>query len=275
MTTTDTAQPATHSYTCPWCGTVTAGAPVNCPACGSPVDVRAITTRSGWIEMPGGRDMARIQFGNSACQIEGTYVPVIDMNLAAGDWVYFNHHVLLWKDLQVAINVMPLQNAWQRVFAGMPIIMMQAQGPGHIAFSRDAPGELIALPIQQGHTVDVREHAFVVATGHVVYDWFRVYPMTSYMDRFSAPGGPGLLVLHGKGNIFIRHLAAHQTVLVRPSALLFKDSTVEMRLNTEYSSGYLAYGTATGDEYIWLRLHGPGRVALQSSISALEDVLES
>ena len=51
-------------------------------------------------------DMARLQFGQSTCQIEGTYVPVADMNLAAGDAVYFTHHVLLWQDPPVKITTL-------------------------------------------------------------------------------------------------------------------------------------------------------------------------
>jgi hypothetical protein len=37
----------------------------------------------------------------------------------------------------------------------MPLIMMTARGPGHIAFSADAPGETIAVPLQRGQAVDV------------------------------------------------------------------------------------------------------------------------
>ena len=75
---------------------------------------------------------------------------------------------------------------------------------------------MIALPLQKGQTVDVREHLFVVATNHVAYDWFQTnvwfktkktdseghaeyethYPIGNYMDRFSAPQSPGLLLLH-------------------------------------------------------------------------------
>jgi len=55
-------------------------------------------TESGWSKLPGRKDMAKLQFGDSFCQIEGLYVPVADMNLAAPDSVYFTHHVLLWKD---------------------------------------------------------------------------------------------------------------------------------------------------------------------------------
>ena len=147
-------------------------AELSCPRCGATLNAPTEVRESGWAQLPGRKDMAKLQFGNSFCQIEGVYVPVADMKLAPADSIYFTHHVLLWKDPQVNITTMPLRGGWKRMFAGMPLIMTQAQGPGHIAFSRDAPGELIALPLQPGEAIDVREHLFLLATGNVGYDWF-------------------------------------------------------------------------------------------------------
>lgn len=119
---------------CSWCGAVSAGS-LSCPRCGAALDVPEDTSESGWIEVPGRKDMTKIQLGNSSCQIEGVYVPVADLNLAAGDSIYFTHHVLLWKDPQIAISAMPMKGAWKRMFAGLPLVMTQATGPGRIAFS--------------------------------------------------------------------------------------------------------------------------------------------
>ena len=195
-----------------------------CPRCGAAIGMRhPQVAQSGWAQLPARKDMAKLQFGNSFCQIEGTYVPVADMNLAADDGVYFAHHVLLWKDPQVNITTMSLKGGWKRLFAGLPLIMTQAQGPGHIAFSLDNPGELIALPLQPGQVVDVREHLFLAATSNVHYDWFPTqhlaqtssgdetethYPIGMYMDQFCARKTPGLLLLHAGGNVFVRHAGA-------------------------------------------------------------------
>ncbi len=92
------------------------------------MDVRVVETHSGWSEMPPIPDMARLEMGKSSCQIEGSYVPVADVNLAPGDGVYFSHHVLLWKEPSVDITVMSLKGAWKRLFAGLPLIMTEAQG---------------------------------------------------------------------------------------------------------------------------------------------------
>ena len=229
--------------------------------------------------------MAKLQFGNSFCQIEGNYVPVADMNLASGDGVYFSHHVLLWKDSRITIGAMPLKGAWTRLFAGMPLVMTQAMGPGHIAFSKDDPGELIAMPLQPGEAIDVREHLFLAATLNVTYDWFATnvwfttksgddtethYPVGMNMDRFCAPNQPGLLLLHAGGNVFVRSLGPSETILVKPTALIFKDPGVGMQLHFERpATGFSAWG-AWGSRYLWLRLSGPGRVAIQSVFERIE-----
>jgi uncharacterized protein (AIM24 family) len=229
--------------------------------------------------------MAKLQFGDSICQIEGLYVPVADVNLAPADSIYFTHHVLLWKDPHVNITTMPMSGGWKRMFAGLPLIMTQAQGPGHVAFSRDAPGEMIALPLQPGQTVDVREHLFMLATGNTAYDWFSTnvwyttksgndqethYPVGAFMDRFSAPQSPGLLLLHASGNVFVRELAEGQSLLVKPTALIFKDPSVEMQLHFEQPRAGFSLWGSWGNRYVWLRLYGPGRVAVQSSFERLE-----
>src|ERR687887_1201799 len=68
-----------------------------CWACGAPLDIKNLVSESGWREAPRLRDMTEIHFGNSTCQVEGEIVPVAEMNMAQGDSVYFEHHVLLWK----------------------------------------------------------------------------------------------------------------------------------------------------------------------------------
>jgi uncharacterized protein (AIM24 family) len=275
-----------RSNTCAWCGTVTDGTLLSCPSCGASLDVRANVTKSGWSEVPGRKDMAKLQFGKSTCQIEGLYVPVADVNLAPEDSVYFAHHVLLWKDNQTKLSTVSLKGAWKRMLSGMPIVMAQAHGPGRVAFSRDAPGEMIALPIQPGYSVDVREHTFLVATGQVAYDWFNTniwfttksgdetethYPLGMVMDRFSAPKAPGLVLVHGSGNVFVRRLAPNENILVKPTSLLFKDSTVQMQLHMETPRGSMGFWSNWNHRNLWLRVIGPGRIAVQSAFEPVED----
>ena len=272
------------SYVCPFCSTASAGDATSCPGCGAPVDITRKPSASGWIELPRAADMARIQCGRSSLQIEGTLVPVADFSLAEGDSVYFAHHELLWKESRVHLERMGLRGAWKRMLAGLPVHMLTATGPGRIAFSRDAPGELLAIPLQHGAAVEVREHVFMLATSSVTYDyfsppvWYRTregdetethFPLGYLMDRFTATGGPGMLMVHAHGNAFVRNLAPGESVLIKAAALLYKDVSVGMNLHFEYAQrkGFVSWLTSAWNlqRYLWLRLTGPGRVAMQSA----------
>jgi uncharacterized protein (AIM24 family) len=268
------------AYTCPYCRTPSEGGGTTCPHCGAPVDVRLRVSDSGWVEQPAIRDMARIRFSRSTCQISGTYVPVAEMGLHDDDWVYFSHHSLLHTDPQVRLDTLPLKGGWKRMRAGLPLIMMRAQGPGHIAFSADEPGETIAVPLQAGWAIDVVEHRFLVATGNIAYGWNNCnvwfttnsgdeeewhYPVGRTIDRFSATGGPGLLLLHAPGNTFVRDLQQGERILVQPGGLIYKDVSVSMFLHFEYPRGQYWFSSARWQaKSTWLTLQGPGRIAVQS-----------
>jgi len=251
-----------------------------CPHCGAPVDVRLKVSDSGWVEQPPIRDMARIRFSRSTCQISGEYVPVAEMGLHDDDWVYFSHHVLLHCDPRVRLDSMSLKGGWKRMRAGMPLIMMRAQGPGRIAFSADEPGETLAVPLSPGRAIDVVEHRFLVATGNVAYQWQNAnvwfttqdgddeewhYPVGKTMDTFGATGGNGLLLLHAPGNTFIRDLGPGQRILVQPGGLIWKDQSVRMFLHFEYPRGSYWFSSARYKaKTSWLTLEAPGRIAVQS-----------
>ena len=87
-----------NTYVCRYCRQPSDPSQSTCPLCGAPVDVRESISDSGWVEQPPIKDMAKLQFGQSHCQIAGTTVPVAEFNLAHGEMVYFSHHVLLWAD---------------------------------------------------------------------------------------------------------------------------------------------------------------------------------
>jgi uncharacterized protein (AIM24 family) len=270
-----------NTYTCRFCRQPSDPAAPTCPMCGAPVDIRDHVSQTGWVEQPAIRDMARLQFGQSHCQIAGTMVPVAEFSLAGNDFVYFSHHVLLWTEPAARLSNMPMRGGWKRVMAGLPLIMMQAHGPGRIALSDNHAGEVVALPLQHRQQIWVREHRFLCATGNVVYDWHSNnvwyttgsgddqethYPMGQFGDVFSAKDAPGLLLLHSPGNTFIRDLRAGEHLLVQPSALLYRDMSVRMNLHLEYprNRGFAFWKSSWTYRNIWLVLHGPGRVAVQS-----------
>jgi hypothetical protein len=100
-------------------------------------------------------------------------------------------------------------------------------------------------------------------------DWH--YPVGRYVDRFVAGERPGVVLVQVGGNAFVRDLEAGESILVKPPALLFKDPTVAMQLHVEFPAAGAQLWRTWGNRYLWLRVHGPGRVGLQSSYDRLED----
>jgi uncharacterized protein (AIM24 family) len=114
----------------------------------------------------------------------------------------------------------------------------------------------------------VREHAFLVASAPIQYSFVRIQGLRNilhggsgmWMDRFVTAGVPGLLLLHGYGNVFERTLSPGESIHLEPGGFLYKDSTVT--LNTEQVQ--LSKGFLGGTSLYLARLTGPGRVAIQS-----------
>ncbi len=282
------SMPGGNAYTCPYCRMTSQGDGHTCPMCGAPIDIRLKISSSGWVKQPAIRDMARIRFNRSTCQISGMFVPAAEMKLDAEDWVYFSHHSLLHADSQVRLEAIKMAGGWNRRLAGIPLIMMKAQGPGFIAFSANRPGETLAIPLQANQSVDVVEHRLLLATGNIGYQWNQSgvwfstksgddtethYPLGRFIDRFTAHNMPGLLLLHGPGNSFVRDLAPGQRILVQPGALIWKDPSVQMFLHFEYPRGRYWFSSARWQaKSIWLTLQGPGRIAIQSAFHHLHQV---
>ena len=219
-----------------------------------------------------------LKIGDMTVSIDGELVPVVDVLLGNQLTIYFEHHILLWKHPGVQIGFKSFKGMAKRFFAGLQIFISEAHGPGNIAFSRDSVGQIVALRLQPGQMVEVREHQFLVATGNVDYGFTFVQGATNilfsrtglFIDQFTARGGEGLVLLHGYGNVFEKMLAPGETLDIEPGAWLWKDPSVQMMTTTVASSqrggGILGAigGLVAGASFILNRFTGPGRVGIQS-----------
>ncbi len=207
-------------------------------------------------------------FGGVTYHIEGELVPALHLELDTVP-VYFEHHILLWKDPKVLIDLKSMSGGFKRLMAGMPIFMTEAHGPGRIAFSRDGVGHVFALHLGAGQAVDVREHQFLAATGTVDYTFTRVKGLANilfggsgfFIDTFSCPHEEGVLWLHGYGNVFEVTLGDGEQIDIEPGGWIYKDPGARLRTVTQrLSTGFFA----GSGQLTWNRFTGPGRVGLQS-----------
>lgn len=207
-------------------------------------------------------------YGGVTYHIEGELVPVLHVELASMP-VYFEHHVLLWKDPAVNIGIKSLKGAFRRMISGMPVFMTQATGQGGIAFSRDGAGQVFAIHLQPGQAVDVREHQFLAATDTVDYSFQRMKGVANalfggtgfFIDTFSCESGHGVLWLHGYGNVFDVTLGPGEQIDIEPGGWIYKDRSVRMdTIFQRVSTGIFA----SASQIFWNRFTGPGHIGIQS-----------
>ncbi|HUX26111.1 MAG TPA: AIM24 family protein [Burkholderiales bacterium] len=208
------------------------------------------------------------KFAGVTYHIEGELVPVLHLELGSAP-VYFEHYILLWKEPAVQIGVKSLKGSLKRVLAGMPIFMTEARGPGQIGFSRDGPGHIFAIDLNQGEGIEMREHQFLAATASVDYTFTRVQGIANmllggtgfFIDHFTAQQGEGIVWVHGYGNVFEVTLAAGEQIDIEPGGWVYKDRGV--RMDTQFQK--LSTGLfASAGQVVWNRFTGPGRVGIQS-----------
>ena len=203
-------------------------------------------------------------------RIDGELVPVLHIRVNGQMPVYFEHHVILWKDPALMIGMHQMKGAFKRLVAGMPIFMTETQGAGEVAFSRDDPGHVLSLHLQQGQAIQVREHQFLAATGNVDYTFNRVKGVANmlfggtgfFIDRFQSIQGEGVVWLHGYGNVFEKTLDAGEQIDVEAGGWVYRDDSVGMQ-QTVYGLKTGVFG-GTGN-LVFNRFTGPGRVGIQSA----------
>jgi len=253
---------------CTSCGQTLTRDIVYCPACEFPSIYHVDhSVPAEFRHIPTGGPGATGRIMDMVYHIEGAFVPVLRFDLHHYK-IYFEHHVLLWKDEPVDISARAMPGIGSRIIAGLPIFLTQARGPGRIAFSRDGVGQVIPIHLHGGEELQVRKHSWLAATDNIAYTYRRVRGFKNiffggagfFMDEFSLGSGEGVLFLHGYGNVFQATLDRNQTILVEPGGFLYKDTSVQMdTVFTNLSTGFFASAGLTMQ-----RFTGPGRLGIQS-----------
>jgi uncharacterized protein (AIM24 family) len=202
--------------------------------------------------------------------LKGSYIPAALVKLAPGEEVYCEAGLMVYSDPTVGFRYRWLTQGgiagvMKRSIGGIPFHLQTFQGPGYVAFSRQRPGEVRALELKPGETVDVAEHSLLLAERSVQYDTQyvagtgRVGRMIGFwLDRLT---GPGKIAFHGHGNILAFTLAPGETLDIDHGALLLKDATVQVQSYNQPLGGGLM-GHALSFEA--LHVAGPGRLMLQT-----------
>jgi uncharacterized protein (AIM24 family) len=218
-------------------------------------------------------------FAGVTYHVRGELVPELQIEVSSQP-VMFEHHVLLWKETQLNIELKKLPGGVKRKIAGLEFFVTRTSGSGSIAFSRDSPGQCIPLHLSQGEGLDVREHQFLAATDNLDYSYERIKGVQNmvlggsgfFMDKFRASDGDALVWLHGHGNVFEVSLQDGEQLDVEAGAWLYKDPTVQLDATTMGLKSGIFGG---GGKLTWNRFTGPGRLAVQTMFIAPAEGEES
>jgi uncharacterized protein (AIM24 family) len=154
---------------------------------------------------------------------------------------------------------------------GLPLIMVSAVGPGHIAFSREQPGHVFPIHLRKGQSILCPEHTLMAATGDVTYDFEWVKGLLRnqglggngmFVDTFTATAEEGAVWLHGHGNVMEYVLDKGEVVDVEPGAWIYRDPTVQM--TTTFQSLNMGFWSSANGNFYFNRFTGPGRVGVQT-----------
>ncbi len=211
-------------------------------------------------------------FAGVTYHVRGELVPELQVEVGATR-VMFEHHTLLWKETKVDVELKKLPGGVKRKIAGMEFFVTRTAGAGHIAFSRDSPGQCVPMHLRQGEGLDVREHQFLAATDNLDYSYERIKGVQNmvlggsgfFMDKFRATDGDALVWLHGHGNVFLVQLEGGEQIDVEAGAWLYKDPTVQMEAKTMGLKSGMFGG---GGKLTWNRFTGPGKLAIQTMFIA-------
>jgi uncharacterized protein (AIM24 family) len=218
-------------------------------------------------------------FAGVTYHIRGELVPELQIEVGSQP-VMFEHHVLLWKETQLNVELKKLPGAIKRKIAGLDFFVTRTSGSGHIAFSRDSPGQCVPMHLRQGEGLDVREHQYVAATDNLDYSFELIKGVKNmlrggsgiFMDKFRATDGDALVWLHGHGNVFLVQLDQGEQLDVEAGAWLYKDPSVNLESVTMGLKTGLMGG---GGKLTWNRFTGPGKLAIQTMFISPDEAEET
>lgn len=201
-------------------------------------------------------------------RVTGELVPILEFDLTGHEEIYFEHHVLLYREPSVGLKAAIPKGSLKRLIGKMPVIMARAAGRGRVALSRDGAGQVMGVAVLAGQELDVREHQFLAATGNMSYGFSRIRGISNllfggtgfFVDQFGARHSDGIVWIHAYGNLVEVQLDPGDVLDVEPGGWCYKDRSVKM----DTVPINVTAGLFSSLSFTLNRFHGPGRLGIQS-----------
>ncbi len=205
-------------------------------------------------------------------EIKGTPLPVVIMNLEAGEQIRTEKGAMSWMSPNMEMTTSTnggVGKAIGRMFSGEAMFQNTYTcqgGPGMIACASSFPGEILAIRITPENTIIAQKSAFMASEAGVTMSVH--FQKRGGAGLFSGEGfilekftGNGYVFLEIDGSVIEYTLAAGQSLIVDTGNLAAMDASVDMNIQSVKGIGNKLFG---GEGFFNTVVTGPGRIWLQT-----------
>lgn len=205
-------------------------------------------------------------------EIKGTPLPVVIMNLEAGEQIKTEKGAMSWMSPNMEMTTSTnggVGKAIGRMLSGEAAFQNTYTcqgGPGMLACASSFPGEILAIRITPENTIIAQKSAFMASEAGVTMS-------VHFQKRGGAGlfGGEGFILekFTGNGYVFLEidgsvveyTLAPGQSLIVDTGNLAAMDASVDMNIQSVKGIGNKLFG---GEGFFNTVVTGPGRIWLQT-----------
>lgn len=209
-------------------------------------------------------------------RIEGTTMPVLDVQLDPNESVFSESGELSWMTASIQMTTHTqmgggggLFGVLKRVAGGGSIFMTEyraIQTPGTVSFATKVPGHIVPVELQPGQEYMVHRHGFLCATPGVAISVGFQQSLGAGIfggDGFllQKVGGTGTAWLELSGELMVKNLAPGEVLRVHPGHVGAFQASVSFQITTVPGIKNMIFG---GDGLFLAQLMGPGTIWLQT-----------
>lgn len=205
-------------------------------------------------------------------EIKGSVMPMLEVRLQQGESIYTESGGMAWMSDGIQMETSGrggLGKMLGRAMSGESLFLTTytcRASQASIVFTPEAPGHIVPVPLQAGHTIIAQKDAFMCAEDSVQLEMH-------FRKRLGAGlfGGEGFILqkLTGPGTAFVEiagevrqyQLQPGQVLKVDPGHIAMYEPTVDYDIEMVKGVTNMLFG---GEGLFLATLRGPGRVWLQT-----------
>ena len=203
--------------------------------------------------------------------ITGTTMQTVSIDLAAGERLYSQTATMAWMSDGIRMDTHTgggILAGLKRAVSGGGLFVTEfiADGDGYVAFAPRFPGQIVAVQLVTGQSLNCRKETFLCAESSVTLDI--AFQQRLGAGFFAGEGfvmqrvtGPGMVFLDLSGEVVEKTLSPGERLFVHAGHVGIQEPTVDIDIRMMRGFRNILFG---GEGLFLATLTGPGKVWLQS-----------